>query len=79
MNHVLLRKKFYHIDDTPTKNAWDDEEEVDDVKDDWDAPDPEPVKPVQKPITKLTKVKLKVKKYISDMTEEEKVQALSVL
>lgn len=48
---------------------------MDDVKDDWDAPDPEPVKPTPKPITKLTKAKPKVKKDIADMTEEEKIQA----
>lgn len=66
-------------EDKSIKNAWDDEEEDDDnVKDDWDAPDPEPVKPAPKPVTKITtKVgkPAKVKKAFEDMTEEEKKQA----
>ncbi len=58
-----------------TKDAWDDEEEDDNVKDEWDAPDPEPVKQAPKPVVKLTKVVNKPKKDVADMTEEEKLQA----
>jgi hypothetical protein len=58
-----------------TKDAWDDEEEDNDVKDEWDAPDPEPAKPAPKPVVKLTKAVVKPKKDVADMTEEEKLQA----
>lgn len=65
------------IEDKAIRNAWDDEENEDDVKDDWDAPDPEPVKPKPAVVTKVTKnTKVsKVKKALEDMTEEEKKEA----
>ena len=46
------------------------------MKDDWDAPDPEPVKVAPKPVvvSKVTKA-TKVKKAVEDMTEEEKKEA----
>lgn len=47
------------------------------MKDDWDAPDPEPVKPKPAVVTKVTKnTKVtKMKKALEDMTEEEKKEA----
>lgn len=64
-------------EDKAIRNAWDDEENDDDVKDDWDAPDPEPVKPKPAVVTKVTKnTKVtKMKKALEDMTEEEKKEA----
>jgi hypothetical protein len=67
---------LFFVEDKSIKNAWDDEEDEGDVKDDWDAPDPEPVKSAPKPVvvSKVTKT-TKVKKAVEDMTEEEKKEA----